>query len=82
MTDRYVIVYRDGRHGLEMCRSASDIWLARAHFEHRRPAYRIRIREKPQTIPALGMTADEAVRRGHQKALLHYYACIDDGAYS
>jgi hypothetical protein len=50
MTDKYVIVYRDGCYGEEMTRAASNNLLKRSRMrailETDRPAYRIRIREK------------------------------------
>ena len=55
MTDRYVIVYRDGYYGDEMTRAASNNLLKRSRMrailEADRPAYRIRIREKAPPAP-------------------------------
>lgn len=67
MTDRYVIVYRDGKHGPEHDREASDLWveaLKRNRHLAYRPAYRIRIRMKPRDIPK--MLDDYWARRGEE----------------
>jgi len=89
MTDKYVIMYRDGKWGsdIEGKRRADRVLRvikANAYSEETSPAYRIRIREKTirNIIPALGMSADDAIASGNGAALDYYRVCIADGAYS
>jgi hypothetical protein len=51
MSDRYVIVYRDGQVGHPSDRECSDALIEWAVSLGRLPAYRIRCRMKPTTIP-------------------------------
>jgi len=47
MSDRYVIVYKDGHIGGDWSRNFSDVLLEANDSLNLGPAYRIRIREKP-----------------------------------